>query len=488
MDNTGRITVGLSAAVRKLCFGRVSAAADELEHMTQVDRAHVLMLAEQGLLAPGAARTLLGEIGRLRAEGFASLKSRPSTRGLYLLYEDYLIETLGPAVGGNLQLGRSRNDLNATVLRLRLRRPLLRLAGCLLRLWRVLLRQARRYARVVMPVYTHHQAALPITFGHYLAGLAEALGRDVGGLLEAATDLDRCPLGAGAAGGTSVPIDPQRTARLLGFTRAVRHSLDAVASRDLVLRLLSATAIAGTTLSRLATDLLLWTTAEFAFLELPDSLVGSSSMMPQKRNPFVLEHVQGRAGTALGAFVAAATAMHATPFTNSIAVGCEAVAHVWGPLREVAKAAVLARLIVAEARPQPRAMLRRATEGHVCATELANRLAVQGGLPYREAHHVVGVLVRETLESGNNPLADAAQFWQADHPRGPSVDLQGLEPEAVAGAAEYGGGPGTGALTRALKAGRREWSALRDRFRRLARRWQEAEEELETTARHFEQA
>src|SRR6185369_13149244 len=164
------------------------------------------------------------------------------------------------------------------------------------------------YADVTMPVYTHYQAAVPITYGHYLTGVGFALSRDIAGLMSVIADLNACPLGAGAVSGTSLPIDPARTAGLLGFDQPVPHSIDAVASRDVILRLLSAAAILGVSLSRVASDLLLWTSVEFGFLTVPDTLAGSSSMMPQKRNVYMLEHVEGRSAAALGAFVHAAAA------------------------------------------------------------------------------------------------------------------------------------------------------------------------------------
>lgn len=478
MEDTGRIRRALDRRARRIVFGDDvdGAIRDELPYHVRIDRAHVVMLVERGLLPRPAGRRILAAVDRLAADGYAPLQGRAAMRGLYLLYEDHLIETLGEDVGGAVHLGRSRNDMNATVVRLRLRPAYHRLAGELLRLIAVVVRRAERHAGVVMPIHTHHQAALPITLGHYLAGVGLALLRDLHGLEAAAADLDRCPLGAGAAGGTTVPIDPERTARLLGFSSGVLHSVDAVASRDLVLRLLAAASVLGVTLSRLATDLQLWSTAEVAMIRFPDTLVGSSSMMPQKRNAFLLEHVQGRAGAALGAFTAAATAMHATPFSNSVAVGTEGVKPLWRALGEVTEAVTLARLVVAGAEPVPETMLRRADDGFTTATELANRLAVDGGLPFRRAHHLAGEAVTAAAERGETLASAAAPLLRA---HGVAADASALDPASVAAAAQYGGGPGGDSLPRAVAELRGEWSAAARRLAARAALWREGERALE---------
>lgn len=478
MNDTGRIREPLDRRARPVVFGADAGAAlrDELPHYLAVDRAHLVMLLEAGLVSRAAARRLLAAIDALAADDAGALRGRPAPRGLYLLYEDWLIDTLGEDAGGAVHLGRSRNDLNATVLRLRLRPAYTALAREVLRLAAVLVRRAGAYAALPMPAYTHHQAALPITYGHYLAGVATALMRDLRGIEAAAEELERCPLGAGAAGGTSVPIDPARTARLLGFSAPVAHSLDAVASRDLVLRLLAAAAVLGVTLSRLAADLQLWSTAEFDLLRFPDRLVGSSSMMPQKRNAFLLEHVKGLAAAPLGAFTASATAMHATPFSNSVAVGTEGVRPLWGALADVTGATLLARLMVAGAEPRPDSMRRRAVDGFTAATELANRLVAHAGLPFRRAHHVVGARITRAHERGV-PLAAAAADLLRQH-RLP-VDTSWLDPAAVAAASAYGGGPAPASLARALARLREEWSGAARRLRERRRRWSEGARALD---------
>jgi argininosuccinate lyase len=252
MLNTGRIQHALTPAARAILFGKTADASvdAELRYATQVDCAHLLMLAECGIVDHARVARLLKEIEKLRLSDFQPLYGRSAPRGLFLLYEDYLIEKLGARTGGILQTARSRNDLNATILRLRLRLPYLHLLDEVLRAQAVLLRRSQKFADVVMPAYTHYQTAVPVTYGHYLAGVAQALGRDIEALFGAGSGLHQCPLGAGAVGGTSLTINAARTAVLLGFDDPIANSIDAVASRDLILRLLAAQAILGVTLSR----------------------------------------------------------------------------------------------------------------------------------------------------------------------------------------------------------------------------------------------
>ncbi len=473
MENTGRISHTVSPSARRILFGQTSgeSVAAELSYIAQVDRAHVIMLCECKIISEAAACRLLCEIGELEANEFAPLAGVNAPRGLYLAYEDFLMKRLGEEIGGVLHTARSRNDLNATTLRLRLRARYLHLLREALRLQAVLIRRAGRYGGIVMPAYTHYQAAVPISYGHYLAGIASALERDIKGVIAAFAGVDDCPLGAGSVGGTSLPIDPQLTTTLLGFERTVSHSVDAVASRDLILRILAAASVLGVTLSRLAADLLLWTTAEFGFLSLPDRLIGSSSMMPQKRNPFLLEHVQGRSAMALGAFVSSATAMHAKPFTNSISVGTEAVSPVWNALQSLTEALILARLVVAGAEPQPATMLQRATDGNTPATEFANRLVTETSMPFRGAHHLVGSLINDAIQH-EEPFEHRVARWREE--KNISVSLDGLDPEAVVKATNYGGGPGPASLALCLKSLRAEWRNSMNQKRAQTRKWDAA--------------
>jgi argininosuccinate lyase len=484
MKHTGRIQTYLTPTARRILFGNSVDEKIEVELAicAQIDQAHLIMLAEQGAVDSAKASQLIRAIRILVESNFADIRGREAVRGWYLLYENYLMEKLGPRVGGIIQLGRSRNDLNATIFRLSLRRPYLRLLSESMRLQAILLRRALKHSRVVMPAYTHYQAAVPITYGHYLAGAAGALERDIVGLLEAGAGLEYSPLGAGSVGGATIPIDQSRTAALLGFTAPVRNSVDAVASRDLALRLLAGAVILGVTLSRLAADLLLWSTSEFAFITLPDDLVGSSSMMPQKRNPFLLEHAQGRTTFALGAFTAATTAMHAKPFTNSISVGTEATESLNATLNHITEASILIRLVIAGAQPQPERMFSRAVDGFTSATELANRLATCGELSFREAHHTVGNYIREAMDQEKS-LANMAIKIAGDHDD--KVSLDNLDPLSIAMSSEYGGGPGIESLTSSVREHIKVWRRHRELNQSLRRRWRAADILLEAAARRL---
>jgi argininosuccinate lyase len=469
MDDTGRIKRPLTLTARRILFdGGIDAQITaEMEHACMVDQAHLVMLAEAGLVDWRHASRLAEEMERLRACAFQPLLARSAPRGLYLAYEDYLSETQGIEVAGILQTARSRNDLNATVLRLRLRRPFARLLLQVLRFEAVMIRLAKRYAGLVMPAYTHGQAAVPVTYGHYLAGVATALNRDSAALASILDALDTSPLGACAGGGTSLPINTRRTANLLGFGDTAPHSTDAVASRDSVLRLLAALAIYGITLSRVAADLRDWTTAEFDFLRLPDDLTGSSSSMPQKRNPFLLEHIEGRSASALGAFVTAAAAMRSTAFANSISVGTEGVRPLWQALDDLSQTTVLARLVVAAAKPNAEAMLRAATRGFTTATALADRLVLQGGLSFRSAHRLVGEAVWKAAVTGSDSL-------DAPFP----VSMFGLDPASVAAASDYGGGPGLSSISDCLERLRHQWGEQLLALRIKTRQWKTSRRKL----------
>ncbi|WP_395455782.1 argininosuccinate lyase [Azospirillum melinis] len=478
LGDTGRVAGTLNPTAQSILFGDVAddAIDRDLPWITQVDRAHLVMMAETGLLPVAQVSPLLRRIDEMEGSGFAVLRGRSAPRGVYLLYETYLIADLGEEIGGVLQTARSRNDLGATVLRLRLRNVVADLLTGLSRLQTTLLRRAAACTDAVFPIYTHYQPAQPVTLAHYYAGVAAALDRDAQSLHAVLADLDRCPLGAGAVGGTGLPIDTRRTAALLGFSAPWTHSIDAVASRDAVLRLLAALGILGVTLSRLAHDLQLWTTGEFGFLTVADDLVGTSSMMPQKRNVYMLEHVKGLAAAPMGALTSAAMAMHATPFSNSIAVGTEGVKPVWSAASGMLDALTLVRLIVAGAEPNQGAMRLRAVSGQTNATALADWLVREHGMPFRRAHHEVGDIIRSMMVQGVVDLETAAREARPEWFRGTRSPL--LRPVDIAAAQEHGGGPGRESTASEIERVRASLRSRRGALVEQRRRWRQARRSL----------
>ncbi|WP_053691597.1 argininosuccinate lyase [Streptomyces sp. WM6372] len=494
--DTGRLSTGLNDEAHAIVYDQYLSPHDaddglgeELRLISEVDRAHLVMLSERGIVEPAHASALLRAIDDLRGSDFAAVRARPMPRGVYLAYESLLTERLGEGIGGVMHTGRSRNDLNATTARLRARRHFLRLVEATEAFARTLLDKAEEYGAVVMPAYTHGQPAVPITYGHYLTGVGCSVLRALEDLLHAGRELDVNPLGAGAVGGTSVAIDPERTSVLLGFAGPARNSVDAVASRDFALRLLAAASGLGVTVARVARDFSAWTSEEAGLIHLADDLVGSSSMMPQKRNPFLLEHVQGRATASLGAFTAAASSMATASYTNAIAVGTEALRHTWPGLRNTTDAVTLLRLVVHGAEPDAERMLRRAVEGFTPATYLAERL-VATGMPFRSAHHLVGTTIVRALDTSRS-LAEAAQEVPeiarlTAHDGGPEspggVD-DWLQPEAVAQACAYGGGPGGDSTARAVAGLRADLAKARARSEKRRTRWAVGAAELDEAVR-----
>jgi argininosuccinate lyase len=332
-----------------------------------------------------------------------------------------------------------------------------------------MLDRSAEHRGTVMPAYTHRQPAVPITYGHYLAGAAAAIIRGHADLLTAGAELESCPLGAGAVGGTSIPIDPSRTAELLGFSGPAVNSVDAVAARDYALRLLAAAATLGVTLTRITHDLSSWTSEESRLLRLADDLVGSSSMMPQKRNPFLLENIHGRATASLGHYVSAATAMATAGYTNAISVGTEAIRQLWPGLQDTTDAATLLRLVINGATPDQEQMRRRAADGFTAATYYAERLTAEG-MPFRTAHHHVGRAVLAAIDAGQ-PL------------RAGELDGADLDPATVVAAASYGGGPGGRSARQAVTALRAQLDNQHSVLAARTLRWADAASTLEQAVR-----
>jgi argininosuccinate lyase len=422
-----------------------------LPYLLEIDAAHVVMLEGCGILPRRVATELLAvnrELAGRVAGGEDVLGSPASHRGLYTLYEGRYVERLGAETGGAAHVARSRNDINAAVSRLRLRDRLAELLrhGC--RLLEVTAALAAQHASTVMCGFTHQQPAQPSSFGHYLAGVAFELTRSLEWAAASCDLADRSPLGAAAGLGTALPVDPRRVADLLGFAEVVESSLDAVASRDYLVHALGALAMLGNSMSRLATDLQTWSSAAYGFLGWGDELVSTSSIMPQKRNAYVLENVRGEAMEPLGALVSTLAGMKNVPFANSVEVSGEAGKHVWPALDAAVSASRLLALLVENVQVDAARMRSFLDDRETSLTALADLLVTRYGIAFRTAHGAVGELVGEGPVEAAPPAALTRRLTailrrRLERP----VDLdevgvgRALDPEECLRSARYGGGP-----------------------------------------------
>jgi argininosuccinate lyase len=369
-------------------------------HMGRVNRAHVVMLVETGIIDRQAGSRILASLVGMERRGVASLTLDPNKEDLYFNVEAVVIAELGGDAGGQMHTGRSRNDLYATIHRLKTRAIALNLTARALKLRRRLLEKAAENAEVVMTGYTHMQPGQPITVGHYYAGLAQAIGRDAQRLLDAWRNINLNPLGAGALATTGFPLDRRRTAHLLGFDGLVENSIDAVGSRDYIAELLFGLTTAAINVSRLAHDLQLWCTFEFGYLDMDDSIAGTSSIMPQKKNPSAIEHLKAKPAHLIAALVSSLTCMKSTPFSHGREVGGESLALLPEAAEQAEAVLAVAEAVVRSVRFRPEVLLAAARRNYCTLTELADMLVRDRGLPFRTAHEIVGSLTRVALERG----------------------------------------------------------------------------------------
>ena len=388
----GRFAEGPASAMAEI---NVSIDVDRRLYAQDISasEAHAAMLVRQGIIAEADGAAIADGLARIRTEIEAgSFRFERALEDIHMNVEDRLRQLIGPAAG-RLHTARSRNDQVATDFRLWVRDAIDRHDRQLQALQSALIGQAERHAATIMPGYTHLQAAQPVTFGHHLLAYVEMLGRDRGRFRDARARLNESPLGSAALAGTSFPIDRHATAAALGFDRPSANSLDAVSDRDFAIEFMAAAALASTHLSRLAEELVLWTTDPFGFVRLSDAFTTGSSIMPQKRNPDAAELVRAKAGRMLGALVNLLVVMKGLPLAYGKDMQ-EDKAPVFDvsdtlELSLAATTGMIHDLVVNEA-----AMLRATERGFLTATDLADWLVRRLGLPFREAHHATGQAVR----------------------------------------------------------------------------------------------
>ena len=372
-------------------------------------RAHAAMLGAQGIVAVADVAAILAGLDTIEAEYAAGgLVEDSALEDIHMHVETRLADLIGPAAG-RLHTARSRNDQVATDFRLWVRGACGQIDAGLRALTQALLVRAEQHAATIMPGFTHLQVAQPVTLGHHLLAYVEMAARDRSRFADAARRLNELPLGAAALAGTGFPIDRAMTATALGFDRPMANSLDAVSDRDFALDFLSAATLAGLHLSRLAEEIILWATPAYGFAVLPDAWSTGSSIMPQKRNPDAAELVRGHAGLLLGHFTGLAAVMKGLPLAYAKDMQDDKppvfAAHDLLTLMLAAMTGMVESLAFV-----PDRMRAAAAAGFSTATDLADWLVREAGVPFREAHDITGreVKAAEAAGLGLDALSDAA--------------------------------------------------------------------------------
>ena len=402
-------------------------------------RAHVAMLGARGIVSAEDARAIEGGLAAILDEYDAGGVPEDLDReDIHMTVEARLAELIGPAAG-RLHTARSRNDQVATDFRLWVRDAIDAVEAGLKALQRALVARAEDHAASVMPGFTHLQVAQPVTLGHHLMAYYEMIGRDRSRFADARRRLNRCPLGSAALAGTGFPIDREATARALGFDGPTANSLDSVSDRDFALDYLAAATQCALHLSRLAEEFVIWASQPFGFVALPDSYSTGSSIMPQKRNPDAAELVRGHSGRIAGCMVALTMTMKGLPLAYSKDMQDDKPpvfeAH---DLLALSIAAMTGMVETSEFRVE---RMRAAAEaGFSTATDLADWLVREGGIPFREAHHITGRVVKLAEAEGVALSALPLDALQAIDPRIDGRVFAALTVDAsVASRASHGG-------------------------------------------------
>lgn len=451
-----------------------------------INKAHIVMLMEQRIISWQDGAKLLEALSQL---SYVKLKS--SVEDVHVAVEEEVTERVGLKIGGNLNVAKSRNDQVATAIRMELRRDLIRLMLSVLTLQEALIKTAENHVKTVILGYTHLQPAQPTTFAHYLLSHVDALERDLQRLEDAFRRVNICPMGAGALTTSSFSVNRDRMAELLGFDSVMENSIDAVGSRDFVIEILAILTLIAVNMSRLAEDLIIWSSADFGIIELPDSFSSTSSIMPQKKNPDVLEVIRARSSQMLGNFVTSTTTMKALPSSYNLDFQ-EITPKLWESLETtIASLKMLSKLV-----PNLKVtadFFNKALTSFSAATELANMLVRKHKVPFRTAHKIVGALVKVLIESKLTFLDVTPELLRkvAEDCAGLdlSVSLEDIcevaDPYKLVEAYSVKGGPSPPEVKRMLQIRRQRVALSRSNLKEKERKLADAEDKLESTVKSY---
>ena len=352
--------------------------------------AHVIMLYENKLLSKIETKKILTALEELKGGNISQPDFEPED--IHELIESLVIKKTGIENGGKMHTARSRNDQVALDIRLKIRDDINILLQCLIETISTLLKTSQENTKTIMPLYTHLQQAQVGVFSHYLLSYADSLLRDLDRFMSLYGRVNQSPLGAGPVGGTSLPIDRDSTAKLLGFSSLVENSIDATSTRDFVAEYVANSAIMMTNLSRLSEDFIIWSSAEFSFIELSDDFTSPSSVMPQKKNPDILELTRGKTSQVIGYLTSILTTTKGLPSGYGRDLQ-QIKSSIWSTSKTSITALIIIKSMLSDLTVNQEKMQKATEEGFLVALDLAENLVLEK-IPFRAAHNIVGNLVQ----------------------------------------------------------------------------------------------
>ena len=414
----------LGKSLNDLTLDYVSSIHDDIEialYDILGSQAHTIMLYEKKLIKKNDAKKILKALEDLKKTNF---DSNFDSEDIHELIESLVIKKAGLASGGKMHTSRSRNDQVSLDIRMKIRDYIILLCKCIIDTIETIVSVASQHQKTIMPLYTHLQQAQVGTFSHYLLAHADALFRDFDRLLSSYDHVNQSPLGAGPIGGTSINISRLTTAKLLGFDGIVENSIDATSTRDFVAEYVSALAILMTNLSKLAEDFVIWSTSEFSFIELSDEFSSPSSVMPQKKNPDILELTRGKTSEVIGNLVTVLTTIKglATGYGRDLQ---QIKSPIWSSSKISVSALLIIKSMLNTTKINEKKMAKAAESGYLVALDIAEKL-VQSNIPFRIAHKVSGRLV-QTANNSEKKISKLSQNEIKNSINSPKIDIKLLK-------------------------------------------------------------
>ena len=382
----------------KVTLDYVSSLNDDMEialYDIVGSQAHAIMLYENKIITKKEIKKILKGLENLKKEKF---EKKSSSEDIHELIESLIIKRIGIDAGGKMHTARSRNDQVALDIRMKIRDDINIVCQCLLDTIKSLVLLAKKHQETIIPLYTHLQQAQVGLFSHYLLSYADALFRDLDRLYVTYGRVNENPLGAGPIGGTSIPIDRQSTGKMLGLKGVVENSIDATTTRDSMVEYISAVAILMTNLSRISKDFSIWSTSEFSFLELSDEFTSPSSVMPQKKNPDILEITRGKTSQVIGNLTSMLSTIQGLPSGYSRDLQ-QINPSIWSASKIVISALLIMESMLKTVVVNKKNMKKAAEDGYIIALDLAEKL-VHHDIPFRKSHQIIGRLVKFAHKSG----------------------------------------------------------------------------------------